>query len=220
MDEHDPLSQWLQAHKYKDDSNVAIAIHELCDSIEDLYMLEIDDFDNVKSVQIKHIKRRTIMTQMKKTKANQHKYLEDEPPLEKVTFGHFFSCPFLDSEKVPNSPLLIRKEQSKLSEIWATSRIDYRSCVATIPEFMASKHNIVHVSAHGGSGCLFLEYPCDTDNMGKSCRLSLDNNLKELKGAFQSTELLFLSVCQSEVIGRAFVNILNIPHVVVINRYF
>lgn len=49
----DELSKWLIDHHYNENDAISIAVHELCDSVEDLQNLTAEDFDNVTSVKVK-----------------------------------------------------------------------------------------------------------------------------------------------------------------------
>jgi hypothetical protein len=146
------------------------------------------------------------------------------PDVTRIVFCHCVSCPFLDEGGEPTAPLKIAIENSMLKDIWKDcDNLEFSSKIATHAELLKMSlcaTTILHLSAHGQNGVILLEYPCETDNMGKSHLLTADL-LAELKseGAFDSIKLLFLSCCRSEAIANVFISNVGIPHIVAIVKY-
>ncbi|CAJ1948459.1 unnamed protein product [Cylindrotheca closterium] len=106
----------------------------------------------------------------------------------------------------------LQEERTQLASIFKRSNVAVEFQIAThdaLGKFLAEdKGRILHFSCHGDAGFLFLE-----DDWGGLAPLANDNLQRWIQLGGRELQFVFVSACNSQSIGQAFVDA-GVPHVV------
>lgn len=112
----------------------------------------------------------------------------------------------------PIGELNLEEERAQISRIFSKSNVAVEFKIATHDtweKFLAEdKGRILHFSCHGDAGFLFLE-----DDWGGLAPLANENLKRWIQKDGRELQFVFVSACNSQSIGQAFVDA-GVPHVV------
>jgi hypothetical protein len=150
--------------------------------------------------------------------------------MDVARFSHLWATPLVDNSGSEVPPLHIAEEQTLLRSVLESSAqvIVYESVVANAGTFMhamQASNSVVHFTGHGTEReGLCLEYAGDHHNqavLGMTHMFGLEEVYKLVADDATSPshglpQLVFVSACHSENVGKAFCK-LGVPHVVAVH---